>query len=181
MAVTMVRDYSGRGEVSSRRLQVNDSSPEMRLGVRLSAPDFSDLAKDFAKDVNDLQFQAGHAIDMLATGQAADVHQVMVAVEEAGIARDMMLEIRNRVRRISRTHTHAGISSCGDGLNEFTDTGFGDNRTIAGVVDGSTAGAEVWSRWWWDCWYRPARFYVFHHVGWRRSVGRSHSIFQLGI
>jgi len=44
-----------------------------------------------------LQFQAGHAIDMLATGQAADVHQVMVAVEEAGIARDMMLEIRNRV------------------------------------------------------------------------------------
>ena len=97
MAITMVRDYSGRGEVSSRRLQVNDSSPEMRLGGDVERPDFSDLVKDFAKDVNDLQFQAGHAIDMLATGQAADVHQVMVAVEEAGIARDMMLEIRNRV------------------------------------------------------------------------------------
>lgn len=97
MAVTMVRDYSGRGEVSSRRLQVNDSPSEMRLGSEVERPDFSDLVKDFAKDVNDLQFQAGHAIDMLATGQAADVHQVMVAVEEAGIARDMMLEIRNRV------------------------------------------------------------------------------------
>jgi len=69
----------------------------MRLGGDVERPDFSDLVKDFAKDVNDLQFQAGHAIDMLATGQAADVHQVMVAVEEAGIARDMMLEIRNRV------------------------------------------------------------------------------------
>ena len=97
MAVTMVRDYSGRGEVNSRRLQINDASSEMRLGDDVERPDFSDLVKDFTKDVNDLQFQAGHAIDMLATGQAADVHQVMVAVEEAGIARDMMLEIRNRV------------------------------------------------------------------------------------
>ena len=97
MTVTMVRDYSGRGEVNSRRLQINDASSEMRLGDDVERPDFSDLVKDFAKDVNDLQLQAGHAIDMLATGQAADVHQVMVAVEEAGIARDMMLEIRNRV------------------------------------------------------------------------------------
>ena len=31
------------------------------------------------------------------TGEAADVHQVMVAVEQAGIALDLMLEIRNRV------------------------------------------------------------------------------------
>ena len=97
MAVTMVRDYSGRGEVNSRRLQINDIPSEMRSGGRGERPDFSDLVKDFANDVNDLQLQAGHAIDMLATGQAADVHQVMVAVEEAGIARDMMLEIRNRV------------------------------------------------------------------------------------
>ena len=97
MTVTMVRDYSGRGEVNSRRLQINDASSEMRLGDDVERPDFSDLVKDFAKDVNDLQLQAGHSIDMLATGQAADVHQVMVAVEEAGIARDMMLEIRNRI------------------------------------------------------------------------------------
>ena len=37
-----------------------------------------------------------NAIDQLVTGQAADVHQVMVAVEEAGIALDLMLEIRDR-------------------------------------------------------------------------------------
>ena len=86
---------SGRGELASftdkRRILGNAFRGDVER------PDFSDLVKDFAKDVNDLQFQAGHAIDMLATGQAADVHQVMVAVEEAGIARDMMLEIRNRV------------------------------------------------------------------------------------
>ena len=97
MAVTVVRDYSGRGEMNSRSLKINDASSKMRLGSDVEPPDFSDLVKDFAKDVNDLQLQAGRSIDMLATGQAADVHQVMVAVEEAGIARDMMLEIRNRV------------------------------------------------------------------------------------
>ena len=44
-----------------------------------------------------MQFKAGCAIDDLVTGKAADVHQVMVAVEEAGIALDLMLEVRNRV------------------------------------------------------------------------------------
>ena len=44
-----------------------------------------------------MQFKAGGAIDDLVTGKAADVHQVMVAVEEAGIALSLMLEVRNRV------------------------------------------------------------------------------------
>ena len=55
------------------------------------------MVKDFAADVNQLQFRAGNAIDELVTGEAADVHQVMVAVEEAGIALDLMIEVRNRV------------------------------------------------------------------------------------
>ena len=96
MAVTMVRDFSGGGEIGSQRIQINEQ-PETQKGSEVGRPEFSDLVKDFASDVNDMQFQAGNAIDMLVTGEAADVHQVMVAVEEAGIAMDLMLEIRNRV------------------------------------------------------------------------------------
>ena len=96
MAVTMVSDFSGRGEVGSKSLQIN-SQPAAKLGGDVERPDFSDLVKEFARDVNDLQGKAGNAIDMLVTGQAADVHQVVVADEEAGIARDLLLEIRNRV------------------------------------------------------------------------------------
>ena len=55
------------------------------------------MVKEFAGDVNALQFEAGHAIDQFVTGEAADAHQVMVAVQQAGIAMDLMLEIRNRV------------------------------------------------------------------------------------
>lgn len=96
MAVNIIRDYTGRGEISSSRVQIQ---PQVRTEdpEESGKQNFSDLVKDFVGDVNSLQFQAGHAIDMLATGEAADVHQVMVAVEEAGIALDLMLEIRNRV------------------------------------------------------------------------------------
>lgn len=94
MAANIVHDYTGRGEAG--RVQVGPRAhPETVRG--LERPSFGDLVKDFARDVNDLQFQAGHAVDLLATGQAADVHQVMIAVEKAGIARDLMLEIRNKV------------------------------------------------------------------------------------
>lgn len=92
MAVNIVQDFTGRGETG----RVEQRAPS-EAARGLERPSFGDLVKDFARDVNDLQFQAGHAVDMLATGKAADVHQVMIAVEKAGIARDLMLEIRNKV------------------------------------------------------------------------------------
>ena len=95
MPVDIVRDYTGRGE-GSGRVRI-EPRPRTEEGAGAGKPGFSDLLKDFARDVNDLQFRAGRAIDLLATGRAADVHQVMIAVEEAGVALDLMLEIRNRV------------------------------------------------------------------------------------
>lgn len=95
MAVNSVHDFTGRSE-RSQRLQVEPRSGA-EIGQGPEKLSFADLLKEFAGDVNDLQFQAGHAVDMLASGQAADVHQVMIAVGEAGIALDLMLEIRNRV------------------------------------------------------------------------------------
>ena len=102
MALESIQDFTGRGEGASRTLNIpgNGTAPigpgrlSEAQGERQS---FSDLVKEFTADVNDLQFEAGHAIDKMVTGEAADVHQVMVAVEQAGIALDLMLEVRNRV------------------------------------------------------------------------------------
>ncbi|MFA6109450.1 MAG: flagellar hook-basal body complex protein FliE [Candidatus Latescibacterota bacterium] len=96
MAVQAVRDFTGRGE-GAFRVRVEPQGPGGGSTKAVDQPTFGDLVKDFARDVNDLQFRAGDAVDLLATGKAADVHQVMIAVEEAGIALDLMLEIRNRV------------------------------------------------------------------------------------
>ena len=53
-------------------------------------------AGSFVSDVNGLQMQSGRAIDAFAAGEVTDVHQVMVAVQEAGLALDLLLEVRNR-------------------------------------------------------------------------------------
>jgi len=58
---------------------------------------FSNVLKKFVADVNNLQKKADVSIEKLAAGEVADVHQVMVAVEEANLALELMLEIRNRI------------------------------------------------------------------------------------
>ncbi len=113
MAIEALKQFSGPEGTGSQSVRTAAQNATGPLGVPVrgmpgearptvetgGAPreSFSDLMKSFAADVNDLQFEAGHAIDMLATGEAADVHQVMVAVEQAGIALDLMLEIRNKL------------------------------------------------------------------------------------
>ena len=98
MSISQISSFNQNGIIGSSRGEITDDTrKELRIGGDVERQNFSELVKDFAKDVNELQFQAGHAIDMLVTGQAADIHQVMVAVEEAGIARDLLLEIRNKV------------------------------------------------------------------------------------
>jgi len=37
------------------------------------------------------------AQELLATGDAADLHQVMIAAEKAGVAMDLLLEVRNKL------------------------------------------------------------------------------------
>jgi len=54
------------------------------------------MLTEFIGDVNDRQHNAQHEIEKLTTGETSNVHQVLVAVEEASIAMDLVLEIRNK-------------------------------------------------------------------------------------
>lgn len=65
--------------------------------VRSTGETFGDVLGKFVADVNTLQVQADQSIDKLATGEITDVHQVMIAVEEASTAMEFMLEIRNKI------------------------------------------------------------------------------------
>jgi flagellar hook-basal body complex protein FliE len=62
-----------------------------------SGESFADILGKFVDDVNTLQNRASESIEKLATGEISDVHQVMIAVEEAGTAMEFMLEIRNKI------------------------------------------------------------------------------------
>ena len=59
--------------------------------------EFLGLVQGFLGDVNHLQAQSGNALKAFVAGEITDLHQVMVAGQEAGVALDLMIEIRNRV------------------------------------------------------------------------------------
>jgi len=58
---------------------------------------FGDFLGKAIGEVNDLQGDAAMAQDKLIKGDAAELHQVMIAAEKAGIAFDLLLEIRKRL------------------------------------------------------------------------------------
>jgi flagellar hook-basal body complex protein FliE len=58
---------------------------------------FKDTIKQFVESVNGLQKQAAAAETGFLNGEITDVHQVMVAVEEASVAFELLMEIRNKL------------------------------------------------------------------------------------
>lgn len=59
--------------------------------------DFSSLLGQFVNSVEALGKQSEGSTDALLQGQDIDLHEVMIAGEEAGIAFDLLLEIRNKL------------------------------------------------------------------------------------
>ncbi len=58
---------------------------------------FSDILKDALGEVAALQNEAEDAIGAFVRGDTIEIHEVMAAAEEAGIALDMLIAIRNKL------------------------------------------------------------------------------------
>jgi len=68
-----------------------------RMGPqKADAPKFDEMLKGFLTDVNHMQNYADESIQKMVAGEIKDVHQVMLAVGEAKVAFNLMLEIRNK-------------------------------------------------------------------------------------
>ena len=60
-------------------------------------PSFAETLKTYLSDVAELQQEASRHVQGLTEGKPAEVHQIMLAMEEAGLALDLLIEIRNRL------------------------------------------------------------------------------------
>lgn len=58
---------------------------------------FGDLLSGLVNDVNDLQTTAGELRNQMISGEGGDLHQVMIAAEEAGVAMELLIEVRNKL------------------------------------------------------------------------------------
>ena len=64
---------------------------------------FKDTLARALGDVQGLQNQAGDTLGAFLRGDPVEIHDVMAAVEEAGIALEMLIEVRNRLTEAYRT------------------------------------------------------------------------------
>lgn len=58
---------------------------------------FGDMLKNELNKVNDIQLNAEQATQDLLTGKATDIHQVMIATEEARLSLELAVQIRNKL------------------------------------------------------------------------------------
>ena len=58
---------------------------------------FVDSLKSAIGNVNDAQMQAGRAVDALMTGETQDIHRTMVALQQADVSFQLMMQVRNKL------------------------------------------------------------------------------------
>jgi flagellar hook-basal body complex protein FliE len=59
--------------------------------------DFGTTLRGALQEVNRLQLDAGSDVNRVVAGEEVDLHEVMISSAEAGIAFEMMMEIRNKL------------------------------------------------------------------------------------
>ena len=83
-------------------------APEIRMPTELTAPgslsstqpagdSFSSMLGKMVSEVNDQQNTASQSVAALQGGQPVPLHQAVVAMEEANVSFQLMVEVRNRL------------------------------------------------------------------------------------
>jgi len=87
-------------------IQFSGLIPGVRPGSVPAAPgavqggggkDFKSILLDSLEEVNRLQHEADHGVQKLLTGETDNVSEVLAAVNKAGIAFDLLMEVRNKL------------------------------------------------------------------------------------
>ena len=77
--------------------QVGSRAPVKPEGDKASSASFSDLLGNVINSVNDIHQDAATAQDALLAGEPVELHDVMIKAEEAGLATELLLQVRNKL------------------------------------------------------------------------------------
>lgn len=72
-------------------------SPQPELRGTAAPGSFSNILGKLVEEVNTKQVQANASVQGLMAGQNVPLHQAMIAMEEASVSFQLMVEVRNRV------------------------------------------------------------------------------------
>jgi flagellar hook-basal body complex protein FliE len=71
--------------------------PLEQVGRREEAVGFKESLAQTVREIDGLQKEANQAIETMAAGEPKDVHEVMIAMEKAGISLRLMVQVRNKI------------------------------------------------------------------------------------
>jgi flagellar hook-basal body complex protein FliE len=75
----------------------NPLPPKEEVGRPKEATGFKESLAQTVRDLDGLQKEADQAIETMAAGEPKDVHEVMIAMEKAGISLRLMVQVRNKI------------------------------------------------------------------------------------
>jgi len=58
---------------------------------------FTSLLQDALAKINEVQAQADVSVQSLLTGQSANLHETMIALQKADVSFQLMLQVRNKI------------------------------------------------------------------------------------
>jgi flagellar hook-basal body complex protein FliE len=82
--------------VAAARSAQDAGSIRLRMGGTGDTT-FAETLKSALGEVSAIQNEAQDAIGAFVRGEPVEIHEVMAAAEEAGLALDMLIEIRNKL------------------------------------------------------------------------------------
>lgn len=71
--------------------------PEIHEAGAGGAANFMGSLKEAIGQINDAQTGASRAVDALVTGQSTNIHQTMVAMQQADVSFQLMMQVRNKL------------------------------------------------------------------------------------
>ena len=83
-----IQQAAKTGQVDSTRLR-------KALGVQGAG--FGEVLNQFVGEVNQKQLDSTQAVNDLLAGKEVPLHQAMIAMQEAGVAFQLMVEVRNKL------------------------------------------------------------------------------------
>jgi flagellar hook-basal body complex protein FliE len=95
------RDQAAPSSISIPAAELRELNANLATGggtgVRPADGSFSGLLGQMVRDVSGKQSMAGQALQDLQSGQNVSLHQAMIAMEEASVSFQLMVEVRNRL------------------------------------------------------------------------------------
>jgi flagellar hook-basal body complex protein FliE len=80
-----------------RPIELPESHPLGHGSESGATTNFMGALKEAMTSINDAQTGAGQAVEALVTGQSSNIHQTMVALQQADVSFQLMMQVRNKL------------------------------------------------------------------------------------